>query len=105
MVLKHNNQLPNQHLRKQWQSRVRTWLDQAGQKKRRRSLRQKKAAAIAPRPTGGLLRPICRGQTFKYNTKVKAGRGFTLEELKVRFPLLSRARDLRRDTDHSSDMY
>ena len=32
----------------------------------------------------GLLRPIVSGQTVKYNTKKRAGRGFTLEELKVR---------------------
>lgn len=31
----------------------------------------------------GLLRPIVHGQTVKYNMKKRAGRGFTLEELKV----------------------
>ena len=41
-----------------------------------------KFAAIAPRPTGGALRPVVRCATFKYNTKVRAGRGFTLGELK-----------------------
>jgi large subunit ribosomal protein L13e len=30
----------------------------------------------------GLLRPIVSGQTVKYNMKKRAGRGFTLEELK-----------------------
>ncbi len=43
----------------------------------------KKAAAVAPRPVDGTLRPAVRCPTFKYNMKMRAGRGFTLEELKV----------------------
>ena len=49
------------------------------------SARQKKAVKIFPRPTAGPLRPVVHGQTLKYNMKVRAGRGFSLEELKVRF--------------------
>lgn len=49
------------------------------------SARQKKAVKIFPRPTAGPLRPIVHGQTLKYNMKVRAGRGFSLEELKVSF--------------------
>lgn len=45
--------------------------------------RQKKAVKTFPRPTAGPLRPIVHGQTLKYNMKVRAGRGFSLEELKV----------------------
>lgn len=44
--------------------------------------RAAKAAAVFPRPAAGALRPIVRGQTVKYNTKRREGRGFTLEELK-----------------------
>ena len=36
-----------------------------------------------PRPVAGVLRPVVRGQTKRYNTKVRAGRGFTLDELKT----------------------
>lgn len=43
---------------------------------------------IFPRPTAGPLRPIVHGQTLKYNMKVRAGRGFSLEELKVGFQWL-----------------
>ncbi|KAL1928679.1 hypothetical protein VTP01DRAFT_2465 [Rhizomucor pusillus] len=82
MVLKHNNQLPNQHFRKQWQRRVKTWFDQPGRKKSRRIARIQKAARIAPRPVDGLLRPAVRCPTLRYNMKLRAGRGFTLEELK-----------------------
>ncbi|KAJ9685173.1 hypothetical protein PVL29_017272 [Vitis rotundifolia] len=45
--------------------------------------RQKKAVKIFPRPTAGPLRPLVHGQTLKYNMKVRAGRGFSLEELKA----------------------
>ncbi|KAI8983024.1 50S ribosomal protein L13e [Pilobolus umbonatus] len=82
MVLKHNNQLPNQHFRKQWARRVKTWFDQAGRKKTRRLARVQKAARIAPRPVDGLLRPAVRCPTIRYNMKLRSGRGFTLEELK-----------------------
>eukprot|EP00983_Pelagomonas_calceolata_P047499 1140680-Pelagomonas_calceolata.AAC.2 len=46
--------------------------------------RAEKAKAVFPRPTGGVLKPVVRGQTVKYNLKQRLGRGFTLEELKVR---------------------
>ncbi|KAF9918136.1 60S ribosomal protein L13 [Lobosporangium transversale] len=81
--MKHNNQLPGNHFRKDWQSRVKVWLDQAGRKKTRRIARIQKAARIAPRPVDGLIRPAVRCPTVKYNTKLRAGRGFTLEELKA----------------------
>ncbi|KAJ3259652.1 60S ribosomal protein L13 [Boothiomyces macroporosus] len=80
--MKHNNVLPNQHFRKDWQLHVRTWFDQPGKKKSRRTTRLQKAAKIAPRPIDGLLRPAVRCPTLKYNTKLRAGRGFTIEELK-----------------------
>ena len=83
MAPKHNNMIHNNHFHKQWQNYVRTWFDQPGRKKRRRVARQKRALQIAPRPVAGALRPIVRCPTFKYNTKIRAGRGFTLEELKV----------------------
>merc|ERR1712230_257687 len=47
----------------------------------RRNARLSKAAAVAPRPVDK-LRPIVRCPTLKYNHRVRAGRGFTLTELK-----------------------
>ena len=82
-MVKHNNVIPNQHFHKQWARRVKTWFDQPGKKKARRLARQAKAAAIAPRPVAGLLRPAVHCQTQKYNHRVRAGRGFTLQELKA----------------------
>ncbi|CAG8571381.1 11208_t:CDS:2 [Acaulospora colombiana] len=80
--MKHNNILPNAHFHKDWQLRVKTWFDQPGRKKRRRINRIQKAARIAPRPTE-LLRPAVRCPTVKYNTRLRVGRGFTLDELKA----------------------
>jgi hypothetical protein len=54
-------------------------------------VRQKKAVAVFPRPTAGPLRPVVHSQTLKYNSKIRAGRGFTLEELKVLFSLWHKA--------------
>jgi len=79
MTIKHNQQLPNNHFRKHWQTRVRVHFDQPGRKLRRRQARLSKVTA--PRPVDK-LRPIVRCPTIKYNRRVRAGRGFTLEELK-----------------------
>merc|ERR1711977_289992 len=64
MAIKHNQQIPHNHFRKDWQRRVRVHFDQAGKKKARRNARAAKAATVAPRP-------------------VRAGRGFSLAELKA----------------------
>jgi large subunit ribosomal protein L13e len=81
-MVRHNNVVPNQHFHKKWQRRVKTWLQQPIQKKLRRDKRRVKAAEIAPRPVAGPLRPLVHCPTQKYNTKVRLGRGFTLDELK-----------------------
>ena len=80
-MVKHNNVIPNVHLRKHWQRNVRTWLNQAGRKKRRLQTRRAKATAAAPRPLDK-LRPNARCQTVRYNHRPRLGRGFTLAELK-----------------------
>jgi len=80
-MVKHNNVIPNQHFHKKWQERVKTWFDQPTKKIERRKRRAAKAARIAPRPTQ-LLRPAVHCPTVKYNSKVRLGRGFTLQELK-----------------------
>ncbi|KAI3893293.1 hypothetical protein MKW92_016509 [Papaver armeniacum] len=81
-MVKHNNVIPNGHFKKHWQNYVKTWFNQPARKTRRRVARQKKVVKIFPRPTSGPLRPVVHGQTLKYNMKVRAGRGFSLEELK-----------------------
>jgi len=83
MAIRHNNQLANVHFHKDWQRRVKTWFNQPGRKLRRRLTREKKIAAIAPRPIDGALRPIVQCPTVKYNIKARTGKGFTIEELKV----------------------
>ena len=80
-MVRHNNMIHNVHLKFDWADKVKTWYNQPGRKKRRRRLRARKAALNAPNPTHK-LRPIVRGQTNKYNTKIKLGKGFTQKELK-----------------------
>ncbi|VDI00727.1 large subunit ribosomal protein L13e [Mytilus galloprovincialis] len=82
MAPKRNNIIPNGHFRKDWQRYVKTWFNQPMRKKRRHRTRVQKALKIAPRPVAGQLRPIVRCPTVKYNTKLRSGKGFTLEELK-----------------------
>jgi len=82
MVGKRNNVIPNGHFHKDWQSYVKTWFNQPARKKRRHLKRLEKARKIAPRPAAGPLRPVVRCPTVRYHTKVRAGRGFTLEEIK-----------------------
>lgn len=57
-------------------------FDQPAKKKNRRLKRAAKAAKMAPRPTGGMLRPVVHCPTIKYNSKVRLGRGFSVDELK-----------------------
>lgn len=75
--------IPNAHFHKYWQQHVRTWFNQPARKQRRRLNRIKKAKAVFPRPAAGPLRPVVRCPSIRYHTKQRAGRGFTLEELKV----------------------
>lgn len=80
--MKHNNVIPNGHFHKDWQRYVRTWFNQPAKKVARRQARVAKAAKIHPRPINN-LRPVVRCQTIKYNRKIRAGRGFTLDELQA----------------------
>ncbi|ESO08687.1 hypothetical protein HELRODRAFT_105042 [Helobdella robusta] len=80
---KGNNIIPNGHFHKDWKKHVRTWFNQPARKFRRWTKRNDKAKKIAPRPVAGLLRPVVRCPTFKYNSRIRAGRGFTIEELKA----------------------
>lgn len=75
-----SQQLSNAHYKDQF-NRVKTFFNQPAQKLRRRKLRAAKAKRVGPNPTH-LLRPAVRGQTNRYNNKIKLGRGFTLAELK-----------------------
>ena len=78
-MVKHNNIIPGHMERKKWERRVRTTLDQPARAQRRRQARAAKVAK-STRPTG-LLRPAVHCPTAKYNMRIRAGRGFTLEEL------------------------
>mmetsp|Transcript_42316 Transcript_42316/g.111399 ORF Transcript_42316/g.111399 Transcript_42316/m.111399 type:complete len:207 (+) Transcript_42316:57-677(+) len=100
-MVKHNNEIPNQHFHKVCQQdHIRTWFNQPARKKRRRLARQAKAAAMAPRPTAGLLRPVVHPPTVKYNYKLRQGRGFTFAELKEAGINRKEARTIGISVDH-----
>lgn len=88
MAPKRNNMVPNGHFHKDWQRFVKTWFNQPMRKKRRYQKRIKKARMIAPRPAAGPVRPVVRCPTFRYHTKQRLGRGFSLEELKVSLKMI-----------------
>lgn len=81
MVGKRNGTIPNAHFHKDWQRFIKCWFNQPLRKKRRHNVRLAKARRIAPRPTQKLL-PLVHCPNIKYNSKVRLGRGFSLDELK-----------------------
>ncbi|XP_044852105.1 60S ribosomal protein L13-like [Mauremys mutica] len=83
MAPSRNGMILKPHFHKDWQRRVATWFNQPARKIRRRKACQAKARRIAPRPVSGPIRPIVRCPTVRYHTKVRAGRGFSLEELRM----------------------
>lgn len=99
-MVKHNNVIPNGHFHKKWQQMVKTWFDQPARKLRRRIARSKKAALVAPRPVEGLFRPTVRCQTQKHHLKLRAGRGFSLAELKAAKIPKKEARTIGIAVDH-----
>jgi len=104
-MVKHNNVVPNIHCHKKYAQssrgplKVRLTLNQAGKKKSRRMARAAKAAKLAPRPVQA-LRPAVHCPTQRYNTKVRLGRGFTLEEVKAAGMTAAYARTVGIAVDH-----
>merc|ERR1712110_1366820 len=99
MPAKRNQMVPNAHFHKDWDKYVKTWFNQPARKERRRKMRAKKAAAVAPRPMKS-LRPVVRCPTFRYNVKARSGRGFSLEELKSAGISKSMAKTIGITVDH-----
>ena len=76
-MVKHNNSVPNIHLRKHWQFRTKCHFDQPAKKLVRRQKRAAKAAAMAPRPVQAkgprgmadlvqaIERRTCKGEAFE----------------------------------------
>merc|ERR1711990_151441 len=84
-MAKGNNVIASAHLKKHWNKwhyvGVRCFFNKMAHKKIRKDRRAAKAAEMFPRPLGK-LRPIVMGQTRRYSSKVRIGRGFSLAELK-----------------------
>ncbi|THU72351.1 hypothetical protein C4D60_Mb04t11180 [Musa balbisiana] len=110
-MVKHHNVVPNEHFKKHWRNYVKTWFNQPARKMRRRigknicvpslylhsswstpvdlkilsfgfnSTPEESCEDISTSNCWTAL-SYC-SMSDKYNTKSRAGRGFTLEELKV----------------------
>jgi len=80
-MISHNNMIPSGHFHKKWKDRVKTWFNQPLKKKRRAIKRSVKVAHNLPKPAD-FLRPMVHCPTVRYNSKVRAGRAFSLQELK-----------------------
>jgi large subunit ribosomal protein L13e len=100
-MVKHNNVVPNVHLRKHWERGVgaKTHFNQPAQKVKRNKNRIEKARKMFPRPANS-LRPIVSQTTRKYAGKHRYGRGFTLAELKQAKIPKSLARTIGIAVDH-----
>lgn len=98
-MVKHNNVVPNGHFKKDWMHFVKTWFNQAGRKQRRRSARSLRATKFAPNPLKA-LRPQVQGQTIRYCSKTKKGRGFSLQEIKQAGLTAQFARTIGISVDH-----
>eukprot|EP00826_Nyctotherus_ovalis_P008940 TRINITY_DN1232_c0_g4_i2.p1 TRINITY_DN1232_c0_g4~~TRINITY_DN1232_c0_g4_i2.p1 ORF type:complete len:270 (-),score=89.51 TRINITY_DN1232_c0_g4_i2:102-800(-) len=98
-MVKHNHAIPNVHLRKHWHHLVKTFFNQPAKKKQRQEARQAKATRLFPRPVS-YLRPMVRCPTRRYNMKVRYGRGYTLEELKLAGLNAAYARTIGIAVDH-----
>ena len=68
-------------MRKHWGRFVKTWFNQPARKLRRSQARAAKAASVFPRPLEK-LRPIVHCSTRRYSSKLRYGRGFTLQEIR-----------------------
>eukprot|EP01063_Lacrimia_lanifica_P037795 TRINITY_DN7889_c0_g1_i1.p2 TRINITY_DN7889_c0_g1~~TRINITY_DN7889_c0_g1_i1.p2 ORF type:complete len:232 (+),score=127.56 TRINITY_DN7889_c0_g1_i1:57-752(+) len=105
-MVRHNNAIPRNHFRKHWnpessqKGHIKTFFQQAQQKKARRVKRQQKAKDIYPRPAGGALRPVVQACTQRYNMKQRVGKGFSLQELKVAGVTAQYARTIGVAVDH-----
>merc|ERR1711904_746883 len=81
-MVKHNNALPNVHLRKYWQRHVVNHFDQKAKQKKRSRARKNKAAAAGLAPISK-LRPIVQCSSPRYNFRSREGKGFTFLELEA----------------------
>nr|NP_001187305.1 60S ribosomal protein l13 [Ictalurus punctatus]ADO28473.1 60S ribosomal protein l13 [Ictalurus punctatus] len=95
-----NDFVHKNHFHKKWQVMVRTWFNQPARKRRSQEARRAKAQRVAPKPASGPIRPIVNCPTQRYNMKVRAGRGFTLQELKAAGVNRKIARSVGISVDH-----
>lgn len=99
MAPRGNNLIPNGHFHKNWQKFTKCWFSQPFRKERRHKKRIERNRKQAPRPIGP-LRPIVHCPSFRYNKKIRPGRGFTLDEIRNAGMSANYARTIGIAVDH-----
>jgi len=77
-----NKEAKKSHHKKDLQRLIKVNFNQPAKAARRKLRRTEKAARLFPRPVN-FLRPAVQCETIRYNSRLRLGRGFTLEELRA----------------------
>lgn len=80
---RHNNPIPDTHGKKDQVKLIKVNFNQPAKAAKRRLHRIQKAKKLFPRPLNN-LRPAVQCESIKHNARARLGRGFSLEELRVR---------------------
>jgi len=79
---RHNNPIPDTHHKKDLNKLIKVNFNQPAKAAKRRLHRLHKAERLFPRPVN-FLRPTVHCETIRYNSRLRLGRGFTLDELRA----------------------
>nr|UXY87030.1 60S ribosomal protein L13 [Cryptomonas paramecium] len=99
------------HFRKHWQVFVKTWFKQPFQKKKRKNNRIHKEKKRLIDNTPSFIRPLVHCSGFRHNTRIKFGRGFSVDEIKKANISINYSNSLgikvdkRRKTSNSLSLY
>lgn len=98
-MVKHNKAIDCNQFRKDIHPLIKTWFNQPAKKLRRRKVRQEKARLAGENALINTLKPFVNACGQKHNYKLRAGRGFTPEELKAANLTIRGARSIRISVD------
>lgn len=82
MVVRNNNPVPISKHKKHWQKFVKVRLNVPAKRQERKETRLRKAAALFPAPLKK-LRPLVHSPSVRHAMRLRLGKGFTEEELKL----------------------
>ncbi|AEA39114.1 60S ribosomal protein L13 (nucleomorph) [Cryptomonas paramecium] len=110
-MAKSNGIFSKGHFRKHWQIFVKTWFNQPLQKKKRKNSRIHKEKKRLVDNAPNYIKPLVHCSGPRHNTRIKFGRGFSVNEIKkANIPInysnsLGIKIDKRRKTSNSLTLY